>query len=104
MQLQYNSITECYQQSGTEQLRARSIIYQYDINNLKSIIKKRKTRTKGKRVVLNSHFLISTQKLYNIIIAAEKDTKKQTNKKMKKEEKKTNKTKNRTKSKREASD
>ena len=57
---------------GTEQLRARSIIYQHDANNLRSIIKQRTTRTKGKRVVLKGHFHISTQELYDAVVAAEK--------------------------------
>ena len=42
---------------------------------MRSIIKKRTTRTKGKRVVLKGHFHISTQELCDAVIAAEKDTK-----------------------------
>jgi len=61
--------------TGTEKLRAQSIIHQHDANNMRSIIKKRTTRTKGKRVVLKGHFHISTQELCDAVIAAEKDTK-----------------------------
>ncbi|MBN6743352.1 hypothetical protein JKG47_23415, partial [Acidithiobacillus sp. MC6.1] len=61
----------------------RSILYQHDASNLRSIIKQRATRTKGKRVVLKGYFYISTQELYNAIIAAEKATKKQKEKKKK---------------------
>jgi len=61
--------------SGTEQLRAKSIVYQHDANNLRSIIKKRTTRTKGKRVVLKGHFHISTQELHKAVVAAKLDTK-----------------------------
>jgi hypothetical protein len=42
--------------TGTEQLQAPSIIYQLDANNLRSIIKKRTTRTKGNGVVLKGQF------------------------------------------------
>lgn len=69
--------------TGTEQLRARSIVHQHDANNLRSIIKKRTTRTKGKRVVLKGHFHISTQELCDAVIEAEKATKKQSRKKAK---------------------
>ena len=69
--------------TGTEQLHAQSIIYQHDANNLRSIIKKRKTRTKGKRVVLKGHFHISMQKLCDAVEEAEKATKKQGGKKRK---------------------
>jgi hypothetical protein len=69
--------------TGTEQLRARSIVHQHDANNLRSIIKKRTTRTKGKRVVLKGHFHISTQELCDAVIEAEKATKRQARKKAK---------------------
>ena len=72
---------------GTEQLRARSIIHQHDANNLRSIIKQRTTRTKGKRVVLKGHFHISTQELCDAVVAAEKATKKQPKKKRKTKDK-----------------
>jgi uncharacterized protein YycO len=62
--------------AGTEQLRARSIVHQHDANNLRSIIKKRATRKKGKRVILKGHFHISTQELCDAVIEAEKSTKK----------------------------
>ncbi|KFZ23153.1 hypothetical protein V502_02368, partial [Pseudogymnoascus sp. VKM F-4520 (FW-2644)] len=67
--------------AGTEQLQAQSIVHQYDANNLRSIIKKRTTRTKGKRVVLKGHFHISTQELCNAVVEAEKATKKPVGKK-----------------------
>ena len=63
--------------AGTERLQALSIVYQHDANNLRSIIKKRTTRTKGKRVVLKGHFHISTQELCDAVVEAEKATKKQ---------------------------
>jgi hypothetical protein len=69
--------------AGTEQLRAQSIVHRHDANNLRSIIKKRATRKKGKRVILKGHFHISTQELYNTVIEAEKATKKQARKKAK---------------------
>ena len=68
---------------GTEQLRAQSIVHQHDANNLRSIIKKRTTRKKGKRVVLKGHFHISTQELCDAVVEAEKVTKKQVRKKTK---------------------
>ena len=69
--------------TGTEQLRAQTIVYQHDTNNLRSIIKKRRTRTKGKRVVLKGHFHISTQELCDAVVEAEKATKRQVRKKAK---------------------
>ena len=39
----------------TKQLQAQSIVYQYNANNLRSIIKKYMTYMKGKRVVLKGH-------------------------------------------------
>jgi hypothetical protein len=69
--------------TGTEQLRARSIVHRHDANNLRSIIKKRTIRTKGKRVVLKGHFHISTQELCDAVVEAEKATKKQAKKKNK---------------------
>jgi hypothetical protein len=69
--------------TGSEQLRARSIVHQHDANNLRSIIKKRTTRTKGKRVVLKGHFHISTQELCDAVVEAEKATKRQEGKKAK---------------------
>lgn len=68
---------------GTEQLYARSILHQHDANNLRSIIKQRTTRKKGKRVVLKGQFHISTQELCNAVVAAEEATKKQKEKKRK---------------------
>lgn len=68
---------------GTEQLRARSILHQHDANNLRSIIKQRTTLKKGKRVILKGQFCISTQKLCDAVVAAEKATKKQEEKKSK---------------------
>lgn len=68
---------------GTEQLRAQSRVHQYDADNLRSIIKQRTTRTKGKRVVLKGYFHISMQKLCDAVVAAEKATKKQAEKKRK---------------------
>lgn len=67
--------------TGTEQLRARSVVHQHDANNLRSIIKRRTTRTKGKRVALKGHFHISTQELCDAVIEAEKHTKKRAKKK-----------------------
>ena len=68
---------------GTEQLRAQSRVHQHDADNLRSIIKQRTTRTKGKRVVLKGHFHISTQELCDAVVTAEKATKKQAEKKRK---------------------
>jgi hypothetical protein len=70
--------------TGAEQLQARSIVHQHDANNLRSIIKKRTDRTKGKRVVLKGQFHVSTQELCDAVAAAEKDTKTRARKKSKK--------------------
>jgi hypothetical protein len=69
--------------TGTEQLRAQSIVHQHDANNLRSIIKKRTTRTKGKRVVLKGHFHVSTQALCDAVVEAEKSRKRRAGKKVK---------------------
>lgn len=45
---------------GTEQLQAKSIVYQHNTNNLPSILKKRTIGKKGKRVVLKGYYHIST--------------------------------------------
>ncbi|KFZ24776.1 hypothetical protein V502_00745 [Pseudogymnoascus sp. VKM F-4520 (FW-2644)] len=73
--------------TGSEQLQARSIVHQHDANNLRSIIKKRTTCTKGKRVVLKGHFHISTQELCNAVVEAEKAAKKPVGKKGRKRSK-----------------
>jgi hypothetical protein len=67
----------------TGQLRAQSIVHQHDANNLRSIVKTRTTRTKGRRVVLRGHFHVSTQALYDAVVEAEKSTKRQAGKKAK---------------------
>ncbi|ELR06952.1 hypothetical protein GMDG_08186, partial [Pseudogymnoascus destructans 20631-21] len=59
---------------ASEQLRARSIVHQLDANNLRSVIKRRKVRTKGKRVILKDHFHVSTQELCDAVMEAEKAT------------------------------
>ena len=51
-------------------------------------MKKRTTRTKGKRVALSGHFLISTQDLCDAVVAAEKATKERASKKAKRNGKK----------------
>ncbi|APA08975.1 hypothetical protein SS1G_02829 [Sclerotinia sclerotiorum 1980 UF-70] len=66
---------------GSEQLRAQSIVHQYDANNLRAIMKKCTICKKGKRLVLKGHFYISIQELYDVVIEAEKATKVQTMKK-----------------------
>jgi len=70
--------------AGSEKLRAQSIVHKHDATNLRSIIKKRKTRSKGKRVVLKGHFHISTQELCDAVVAAEIETKNRARKKGKK--------------------
>ncbi|KAK9481434.1 hypothetical protein V1527DRAFT_379351, partial [Lipomyces starkeyi] len=70
--------------TGAEQLQARSIVHQHDANNLRSIIKKRTNRTKGKRVVLKGQFHVSTQELCDAVAAAENDTKTRARKRRKK--------------------
>ncbi|KAK9357499.1 hypothetical protein V1504DRAFT_56024 [Lipomyces starkeyi] len=70
--------------TGSEKLQAQSIVHQHDANNLRSIVKKRKTRTKGKRVVLKGHFHISTQELHDAVVTAENETKQHARKKVKK--------------------
>ena len=72
---------------GTEQLQAKSITYQHDANNLRSVLKKRTTRKKGKRVILKGHFHISTQELCDAVIEAEKATKERAKKRAKKKAK-----------------
>lgn len=73
--------------TGTEQIRARSVVHQHDANNLRSIIKKRTIRTKGKRVVLKDHFHISTQELCDTVIKTGKATKRQARKRTKTKDK-----------------
>ena len=73
--------------SRAEQLQARSIVHQHNANNLCSIIKKRKTRKKGKRVILKGHFHISTQELCDAVVEAEKETKRKARTKGKKKAK-----------------
>lgn len=73
--------------AGTEQLHAQSIVHKHDTNNLRSIIKKRTTCTKGKRMALKGHFHISTQKLCNAAVEAEEDTKRRVKKTMKRKSK-----------------
>jgi hypothetical protein len=65
-------------------IRPRSIVHQQDENNLQSIIKKRVTCEKGKRVILKGHFYISTQGVCDAVIEAEKSTKKQAGRKREK--------------------
>jgi hypothetical protein len=67
--------------TGTEQLRAKNIVHQHDANNLRSIMKKRTKRSKGKRLVLKGHFHISTQELCDAVLEAEKATRKAAKKK-----------------------
>ena len=69
--------------AGTEQLLAQTIVHQHGANNLRSIIKKRKTHMKGKRVVLKGHFHVSTQELCDAVINAEKETKRRARKRAK---------------------
>jgi hypothetical protein len=64
--------------AGTEQLQGQNIAHRHDANNLRSIVKKRTTRTKGKMVVLKGHFHIYTQELCDAVVEAEMDTKKVT--------------------------
>jgi hypothetical protein len=59
----------------TEQLRAQSRVHQHDTDNLRSVIKQRTTRIKGKRVVLKGYFHISTQELCDAVVTAEKASK-----------------------------
>jgi hypothetical protein len=67
---------------GTKQLQAKSIVHQYDVNNLRLIIKKLTTRSKGKRVILKGQFLISTQELLKGVEEAELDIKTRAKKKV----------------------
>ena len=73
--------------AGTEQLHIQNIVHKHNTNNLRLIIKKYTTCTKGKRVILKSYFYISTQELYNTVVEAEKDTKEKAKKKKKKKTK-----------------
>jgi hypothetical protein len=57
--------------TGTEKFQAQNIIHQYDINNMRSIMKKHMTCMKGKRIVLKGHFHVSIQELYDAVKAAE---------------------------------
>ena len=70
----------------TEQLRVKTIVYQHDANNLQSIIKKRTTLTKEKRVILKGNFHISMQELHKGVVEAELDTKTRAKKKVKTKE------------------
>ena len=70
--------------TGTEKLQAQTIVHQHDASSLRSTLKKRMTRKKGKRAVLKCHFHISTQELCDGVIAAEKETQMQAGKRGKK--------------------
>ena len=59
---------------GTEQLRVRSIIHQHDADNLRSIVKNRTARGKGKRAILKGHYHIATPELHKAVVEAEKET------------------------------
>ena len=77
---------------GTKKLQVQTIVYQHNAINLWSILQKCKTCTNGKRVALKGHFLVSTQDLYDIVVAAKKATKERASKKAKRNgKKKTNK-------------
>ena len=73
--------------AGSEQLRARSIVHQLDANNLRSVMKRRAVRTKGKRVILKGHFHVSTQELCDAVVEAEKATQNLSKKKRKTKDK-----------------
>jgi hypothetical protein len=62
---------------GAEQLATTHKINKCETDKLRSVIKMRKKRKKGKRVVLKGHFHISTAELRDAVIQAEKDTKRQ---------------------------
>jgi len=70
--------------SATEKLRAQSIIHQQDAVNLRSVLKARVTRKKGKRAVLKGHYYVSTAKLRDAVLQAEKETLERSTKKDKK--------------------
>jgi hypothetical protein len=75
--------------AASEQLRARSIVHQLDANNLRSVMKRRAVRTKGKRVILKGHFHVSTQELCDAVVEAEKATQNLSKKKRKTKDKRT---------------
>jgi hypothetical protein len=58
----------------TERLNARDSIRQREIENLRTIVKKRTKRKKGKRVALKGHFHISTPELRDAVVIAEEET------------------------------
>jgi len=72
--------------SEAKQLQAQSIVHQHDVNNLRSIINKRMTCTKGKMIALKDHFHTSTQELCDAVVESEKATKRQAGKKCKNSE------------------
>jgi len=53
----------------------RAIIQQREMENLRAIVKSRKTRSSGKRAALQGQFHISTAELYAAVEAAEEETK-----------------------------
>lgn len=59
-------------------------MHQQKTVNLLSALKARVTRKKGKGAVLNSHFYVSTAKLRDAVLEAEKETLERTSKKGKK--------------------
>ena len=59
----------------SEQLRATNILVQHHLEELGAIVKKRKVMVQGKRVVLKDQVLVTTEKLYEKVKAAEEATK-----------------------------
>jgi hypothetical protein len=58
----------------TERLNTRNILQQRETENLRSIIKTRRARKKGKRAILQGVFHISTAEICGSVVAAEAET------------------------------
>ena len=57
-----------------ERLNIQNFLQQRNADNLRSIIKTRRTQQKGKRTILKGQFHISTEELRSQVVAAEEAT------------------------------
>jgi len=58
----------------TERLNTRHFLHEREVDNLRSIIQKRRAQTKGKRAILKGQFHISTKELRSQVVEAEAAT------------------------------
>ena len=58
----------------TERLNTRHFLHEREVDNLRSIIQKRREQTKGKRAILKGQYHISTEDLRSQVVEAEAAT------------------------------